>query len=447
MEQRFSKHLPVAFPPSSSSYNSHSFSAAGGREHHFQNQATSGRNGTSLIAGTTGRPAGDPRGEASSHQAKPFRGATETGRNEKGSVPNSVLPSARDIFFGGAASNATKPMKGSASQVDGDEAGKPALAASHPGGIGQNMAPEAGVGQRMPLFSVKGNDGADDSRDLGRYPNHSTALQHCNHNDHHHGHLKGMADQIQYVPWVEQQKRALFCGGTTSIMNENSNNVDGASTGYPPTCDAGEGNSNVARPGATLPQRLSSASMPSDVVRDKSALPSHIVSDPVPDPLPQRALASSAPPPTIHATISLSKASGAASANGKSGCSMASSASNPKEKDLASSTGGKDTQAVESMIEISMGWHESAAAALRKVPCGTWNPRRRVWVFPLSMHDAVMDALRRAQGIRVKVEPLHTVPVSVLRVRLVSLSTYLRLLSLSVMFFFRALSYEFILMI
>ena len=62
-----------------------------------------------------------------------------------------------------------------------------------------------------------------------------------------------------------------------------------------------------------------------------------------------------------------------------------------------------------------MGWHAAAAAALRRVGGGTWDARRRVWLFPLSSHDRIVDALRGAAGVKVKVEPLHPLPAAVLK--------------------------------
>ena len=67
------------------------------------------------------------------------------------------------------------------------------------------------------------------------------------------------------------------------------------------------------------------------------------------------------------------------------------------------------------MFEVQMGWHDAAAAALRKVGGGTWDARKRVWMFPFSSHDKVLDALRNCSGVRVKVDPLHQLPAAVLK--------------------------------
>lgn len=71
----------------------------------------------------------------------------------------------------------------------------------------------------------------------------------------------------------------------------------------------------------------------------------------------------------------------------------------------------------EPMLEVRMGWHDAAAAALRRVGGGTWDARRRAWLFPLSSHDRVVEALRGATGVKIKVEPLHPLPAAVLKVR------------------------------
>ena len=41
--------------------------------------------------------------------------------------------------------------------------------------------------------------------------------------------------------------------------------------------------------------------------------------------------------------------------------------------------------------------------------------RRRSWLFPIGEHDRVVDALQTASGVRVTVDPLHTVPAAVVQ--------------------------------
>lgn len=51
-------------------------------------------------------------------------------------------------------------------------------------------------------------------------------------------------------------------------------------------------------------------------------------------------------------------------------------------------------------------------------PGAAYNASRRSWSFPLAGHDEVVKALEGAQGVRVRVEPLPTVALTVLQVTL-----------------------------
>lgn len=46
-----------------------------------------------------------------------------------------------------------------------------------------------------------------------------------------------------------------------------------------------------------------------------------------------------------------------------------------------------------------------------------WDPRAKVWRFPIADQDRVLEALARVRGVRVSVEPLHHVPHAVIQVR------------------------------
>ena len=45
-----------------------------------------------------------------------------------------------------------------------------------------------------------------------------------------------------------------------------------------------------------------------------------------------------------------------------------------------------------------------------------WDASARVWRFPISEHDRVLEALQRTKGVRLHVEPLHNVPMTVIQV-------------------------------
>ena len=65
-------------------------------------------------------------------------------------------------------------------------------------------------------------------------------------------------------------------------------------------------------------------------------------------------------------------------------------------------------------IEINMGWHAAAHAALKSLPSGEWEPKRRCWTFPIQQHDLIVDTLKAVQGVRMRVEPLAGIASSVL---------------------------------
>jgi hypothetical protein len=64
-----------------------------------------------------------------------------------------------------------------------------------------------------------------------------------------------------------------------------------------------------------------------------------------------------------------------------------------------------------------MGWHNAAYSALKRLGCGSWDARRRAWLFPLNAHDRIVETLHGVQEVKVKVEPLHALPAAVLKVR------------------------------
>ncbi len=67
-------------------------------------------------------------------------------------------------------------------------------------------------------------------------------------------------------------------------------------------------------------------------------------------------------------------------------------------------------------LELRMGWHDVAARALARsdLRC-RFDPSRRAWALPLAQHDAVIEALAAAPGVRVRVEPLPPLAAAVLR--------------------------------
>ncbi len=67
-------------------------------------------------------------------------------------------------------------------------------------------------------------------------------------------------------------------------------------------------------------------------------------------------------------------------------------------------------------LELRMGWHDAAARALARpdLRC-RFDPGRRAWALPLAQHDAVIEALAAAPGVRVRVEPLPSLAAAVLR--------------------------------
>ena len=62
-----------------------------------------------------------------------------------------------------------------------------------------------------------------------------------------------------------------------------------------------------------------------------------------------------------------------------------------------------------------MGWHDAVAVNLRRVGGGSWDVRSRCWVFPLSAHDRIMEALHSVAGVKVNVAPLNPIPIAVLK--------------------------------
>lgn len=69
----------------------------------------------------------------------------------------------------------------------------------------------------------------------------------------------------------------------------------------------------------------------------------------------------------------------------------------------------------EPLLEVRMNWHEGVAAALKRIPGGSWDIRRRAFVFPISAHDRIIETLQSVQGVRMSVEPLSGVPSTVLQ--------------------------------
>jgi len=120
---------------------------------------------------------------------------------------------------------------------------------------------------------------------------------------------------------------------------------------------------------------------------------------------PQPAAPLAPPMCTMYATLCLPRSGGRASAPNAAGTSTSTAAT------TAAAASGKP---VAPMLEVQMGYHECADTALRRLGGGTWDPRRRVWTFPLSFHDKIMKALKNASGVKVKVEPLHHLPAAVL---------------------------------
>ena len=111
---------------------------------------------------------------------------------------------------------------------------------------------------------------------------------------------------------------------------------------------------------------------------------------------------------TMYATLTLPRSTGRNSAATTAGPTSTAAAAAAAAK----SSSGKP---VAPMLEVQMGYHECADTALRRLGGGTWDSRRRVWIFPLSSHDKVLEALRNATGVKVKVEPLHHLPAAVLK--------------------------------
>lgn len=141
------------------------------------------------------------------------------------------------------------------------------------------------------------------------------------------------------------------------------------------------------------------------------SVPAHMVANPVPQPMQQKA-PTTAPLTTLHATICLLQAPNSRKKNKK----YSSKSTDQKGSDVDDSSGSLQCSTSSTpRIEVVIGWHDSVAAVLSKLPGGVWNRNRRAWVFPLSMHDRVVESLKRAEGVRVKVEPLHPVPASVFK--------------------------------
>lgn len=69
----------------------------------------------------------------------------------------------------------------------------------------------------------------------------------------------------------------------------------------------------------------------------------------------------------------------------------------------------------EPKLEVRMGWHDAVAVNLRRVGGGSWDVRSRCWVFPLSAHDRIMEALHSVAGVKVNVAPLNPIPIAVLK--------------------------------
>ncbi len=111
---------------------------------------------------------------------------------------------------------------------------------------------------------------------------------------------------------------------------------------------------------------------------------------------------------TMYATLCLPRSGGRPSA-------AAGGASTSAAATTAAAAAAANGKPVAPMLEVQMGYHECADSALRHVGGGTWDARRRVWLFPLSSHDKILEALKNASGVKVKVEPLHHLPAAVLK--------------------------------
>lgn len=113
------------------------------------------------------------------------------------------------------------------------------------------------------------------------------------------------------------------------------------------------------------------------------------------------------PPPgsmtTLYASLELPRSRGASGGYGNHG-----QPGNRKDSS-AHSTGG------EPMLEVRMGWHDAVAVNLRRIGGGSWDVRSRCWIFPLSAHDRIMEALHSVAGVRVNVSPLNPIPIAVLK--------------------------------
>jgi SNF2-related domain len=146
-------------------------------------------------------------------------------------------------------------------------------------------------------------------------------------------------------------------------------------------------------------QQVAAAPQPPQVQQQQHA--------PAPAPAPAPAHVAPIAPPmcTMYATLCLPR-SGGRSSSAAAGTSAAAATA------AAASSSGKP---VAPMLEVQMGYHECADNALRRVGGGTWDSRRRVWIFPLSSHDKILEALKNASGVKVKVEPLHHLPAAVLK--------------------------------
>jgi len=122
---------------------------------------------------------------------------------------------------------------------------------------------------------------------------------------------------------------------------------------------------------------------------------------------PQPAPPLAPPMCTMYATLCLPRSGGRTSAT-----TIGTSTSSNAVTATSAAASGKP---VAPMLEVQMGYHECADTALRRIGGGTWDPRRRVWIFPLSSHDKILEALKNASGVKVKVEPLHHFPAAVLK--------------------------------
>ncbi|GAB4813670.1 hypothetical protein N2152v2_000716 [Parachlorella kessleri] len=80
---------------------------------------------------------------------------------------------------------------------------------------------------------------------------------------------------------------------------------------------------------------------------------------------------------------------------------------------------GQLTLGHDRQLQLQLGYHDAVKAALTRLKC-TYDTKARVWRFPMADHDRVLEALQGLKGVRVNVEPLHHVPMSVIQASLIS---------------------------